>query len=79
MSEEPDTMEPDTIAASAPAAADPGVLSQHGVDDDLRLRSRDQHPPVDEELEGAERPPLEHVLQRFALLPTLHHQPPVMV
>ena len=42
--------------------------------DDLGLRPRDQHPPVDGEVEVAEAPMAEHVRQRLAGEMTLDHR-----
>ncbi len=39
---------------------------EHDLHHHLRLRSRYQHPPVDGEVQAAEPPPPEHVLQRLA-------------
>ena len=55
-------------------ATDPGVLGEDGVDHHLGLGTRNEHPPVDEQLERAERPSFEHVLQRLTLLTPLDHQ-----
>ena len=41
--------------------------------DHLGLRARDQHSPVDEEVERAEPPPAEHVLEGLARGPPRHH------
>ena len=39
--------------------------SERNLDDQLGLRPRDQHAPVDHQIEMAETPPAEHVLQRL--------------
>ena len=52
-------------------------LGEGHVDDRLRLGAGDQDPPVDEEVEAAETPASEHVLQRFAAGAAVDHRPGV--
>ena len=53
--------------AAAARAAQPVPLGflERDFHDLLGLRTRDEHPPVDHEVEAAERPRAEHVLERF--------------
>ena len=48
---------------------------ERDLHDLLGLRARDQHAPVDHEVEAAERPRAEHVLQRLAADAALDHRP----
>ena len=50
----------------APARAEPHDLVDRGARHHLGLRTRDEHAPVDHEVEPEEVPPAEHVLQRLA-------------
>ena len=60
------------------AEVDDPAAGRHRVDgeagDHLGLRPRDQHPRVDVEVERAEAPLAEHVLQRLPRRPSLHHR-----
>ena len=48
-------------------------LLQRDLDDVLRLRSRNEHAPIDEEVEAPEPPLAQHVLQRLARDPPSQH------
>ena len=52
-------------APARPAQPVPLGFLERDLHDLLGLRTRDEHPPVDHEVEAAERPRAEHVLQRF--------------
>ena len=67
-------MAPDPVPRSATtSSASTGDLVERPADDLLGLRARDEHPPIDHEVEVAEPPAAEDVLERLAGEPALDH------
>ena len=72
MAPEPVPRSTTTDRSAPPAAGSAAQLGQGDLDDLLGLRPRDEHPPVDHEVQVPEPPAPEHVLQRLPGRPPVH-------